>query len=198
MKTVTLPENITSIESYTFCECSSLDSVIISGNVTSIGNDAFYGCTSLSSVIIPENVNIIGEWTFAGCTSLTSVTLPASLTSIGWASFRGCSSLSSISCYAVTPPELGDNVFEGLNTSECKLYVPQESVEQYSQTAQWSDFSNIQPVNPDSGVSSVNVTENDVTVYDLNGKYIGSSVRDLPQGIYITYKGTKTTKEYIR
>ncbi|MDE7380816.1 MAG: leucine-rich repeat domain-containing protein [Muribaculaceae bacterium] len=198
LKTATLSENITSIESYAFCECSSLDSVTIPGNVISIGNDAFYGCTSLSSVIVPENVNIIGEWTFAGCTSLTSVTLPGSLNSIGLASFRGCSSLSSISCYALTPPELGDNVFEGLDTAECNLNVPKESVEQYSQAAQWSDFKNIHPVNPDSGVSSVNVSENDVTVYDLNGKYIGSSVRGLPQGIYIIQDGIKTTKEYIR
>lgn len=198
MKTITLPENITSIESYSFCECSSLDSVTIPGNVTSIGNDAFYGCTSLSSLIVPGNVNVIGEWTFAGCTSLTSVNLPESLTSIGGASFRGCASLSSISCYAVAPPELGDNVFEGLNTSECKLFVPQESLEQYSQSAQWSDFTNIQPVNPESGVSSANVTENNVTVYDINGKYIGSSVSDLPQGVYIINIGSRTTKEYIR
>ena len=38
--------------------CSSLTSVTIGDSVTSIGSYAFYGCSSLESVVIPGKVNI--------------------------------------------------------------------------------------------------------------------------------------------
>ncbi|MGN0768229.1 MAG: leucine-rich repeat domain-containing protein, partial [Christensenellales bacterium] len=45
-----LPEDITEINNYAFCDCSNLTSVIIPDSVTSIGDWAFYYCTGLTSV----------------------------------------------------------------------------------------------------------------------------------------------------
>ena len=73
-KTVTVDGKkleVKSIDSYAFCNCSDLKSITIPEGVTSIGDDAFSGCTSLTSVVIPEGVTSIGDYAFWGCDSLT-------------------------------------------------------------------------------------------------------------------------------
>ena len=45
-------------------------------SVTSIGSWAFEGCTSLQGITIPDSVTSIGERAFEGCTSLQSIISP--------------------------------------------------------------------------------------------------------------------------
>ena len=49
------------------------ENVAIPNSVTSINNYTFEDCTSLTSVTIPDGVMRIGGWAFEGCTSLTDV-----------------------------------------------------------------------------------------------------------------------------
>ncbi|MDY7060893.1 MAG: leucine-rich repeat protein [Methanomethylophilus alvi] len=96
IKSVSLPDGLTSIGEVAFYGCTSLSSVTIPDSVTSIGYYAFSGCTSLSSVTIPDSVTSIGSYAFSGCTSLSSVAIPDSVTSIGSYAFSGCTSLTAI------------------------------------------------------------------------------------------------------
>ncbi len=96
IKSVAIPDSVTSISSYAFHNCSSLESVTIPDSVTSIGNSAFYNCKKLESVTIPDSVTSIGNSAFNNCTSLESVTIPDSVTSIGNSAFYNCTSLASI------------------------------------------------------------------------------------------------------
>ena len=99
-KTSVIPSDgsVTTIGSYAFQGCSSLESISIPSSVTTIGYRAFYGCSSLASVSIPEGVTSIESSAFYGCSSLASIAIPSSVTSIGGGSaFSGCSSLESIS-----------------------------------------------------------------------------------------------------
>ena len=72
LKTLVIPDDVTSIGNFAFYKCSSITSITIPGSVTSIGNGAFWGCDSLTSVIIPDSVTSIGDFAF-NCTSLTDV-----------------------------------------------------------------------------------------------------------------------------
>ena len=78
IKSLSLPNGLTSIGNYAFSGCASLTSVTIPNSVTSIGESAFYRCTSLTSVTIPDSVTIIDYNVFSGLTSLEKINIAVS------------------------------------------------------------------------------------------------------------------------
>ncbi len=92
----TIPDDVYSIDSNVFYECTSLTKVVIPYGVHSIGANAFFGCTSLTTVTIPSSVTTISASAFEGCTSLESINIPSGVTIIEDSVFYGCSSLNSI------------------------------------------------------------------------------------------------------
>lgn len=96
LKSITLPNDITSIGDHSLAYCSSLTDIIIPNNVTKIGDYAFDSCSNLTNITIPDNVTSIGEKAFVLCTSLTNITISNNVTNIGWRVFGSCSRLTSI------------------------------------------------------------------------------------------------------
>ena len=96
LRTIIIPESVTSIDYYVFLGCSLLRSITIPEGVTSIGTSAFCNCSSLPSITIPSSVTIIGGNAFAGCSGLRSITISEGITSIGSYAFYECSNLTSI------------------------------------------------------------------------------------------------------
>ena len=108
VKTVVIPDSVTSIGRWAFGYCESLTSVTIPDSVTSIGSCAFYDCTGLTSITIPDSVTSIGNGAFYNCTGLTSVTIPDSVTSIGDEAFNNCTRLTSITVKEGNPKYSSD------------------------------------------------------------------------------------------
>ena len=114
LRSITIPNSVTSIGEGTFAYCKSLTTVTIPNSVTSIGERAFYGCSGLTSpvynahcfaymptsykgaYIIPEGIKQIAGGAFDGCSGLRSVIIPNSVTSIGDGAFWACDGLTSI------------------------------------------------------------------------------------------------------
>lgn len=128
---VVIPDGVVEIQNECFKDLK-IKSVIIPDSVTSIGDGAFSNCKSLISIKVDDNNNIyasdngvlfnkdktilikypIGKSdteyniidsvtsidisAFEDCTSLTSVTIPDKVTSIGNDAFYGCTSLASV------------------------------------------------------------------------------------------------------
>ena len=84
------------INSYAFCVCKNLTSVVIGNNVTGINTWAFSGCSALSSVTIGSAVTSIGDYAFNECRILDDIVIPENVTHIGNYAFRECDKLSSI------------------------------------------------------------------------------------------------------
>ena len=124
----------------------------IPNSVTSIGKNAFTFCDALIRISIPNNVTSIGNYAFGGCDSLTAVEIPNSVTTIGGEAFRGCYSLTSITSYISADKlfEIRSDVFEGIDKTNCTLYIPYGAQEAYKSTAGWSDFTNIVEMDPPS------------------------------------------------
>lgn len=91
-----IPNTVTAIGDWAFCECSSLKSITIPNSVTSIGYEAFYRCSSLVSAPIPNSVTTIGYQAFYGCSALRSVFIPASVRGIASSAFEFCPSITTM------------------------------------------------------------------------------------------------------
>ena len=75
LKSIILPQNVTTIEDGAFKDCSVLTSIEIPNNATSIGWCAFEGCKALTYITIPDDVNSIEANAFQYCSGLTSITV---------------------------------------------------------------------------------------------------------------------------
>lgn len=116
-----------------------LKTYTIPNSVTNIGTDAFANCANLTEVIIPEQVTRIQDYVFWGCTGLSSITIPGSVEAIDTQVFEGCSNLKEVFCKATTPPIIPSDIFHGCS-SELKIYVPIESVDDYKTAAEWIKY----------------------------------------------------------
>ena len=142
LKSITIPNSVTSIGELAFSHCNSLTSITIPNSVTSIGESAFQDCSSLKSFngkyASSDGRCLIkdGELIAFAPEGLTSYTIPNSTTSIGDNAFRGCSSLTSITCLATTPPAISE-----LNIAETTMiYVPKKAAKVYKKEANWMKY----------------------------------------------------------
>ena len=87
---IDIPDSVTTIGDFAFIHCHSLTSIVIPNSVTNIGDAAFSGCSDLTSIVIPNSVTYIGDRAFSGCSDLTSIVIPNSVTSIGDFAFYNC------------------------------------------------------------------------------------------------------------
>ena len=102
LKSIIIPDSVTSIGDGAFSECHSLKSINIPDSVTRIGYSAFKSCGGLTSISIPPSVTTIEDGTFLGCHSLRNINIPDTVTRIGRSAFEDCDSLTSINI----PPSL--------------------------------------------------------------------------------------------
>jgi hypothetical protein len=84
---------VTSIDTGTFYNCSSLKSITLPNTLTYIGLIAFNRCTNLVSCKLPDGLKIIGERSFSMCSNLELNLLPSGV-SIGTQAFFGCTKLN--------------------------------------------------------------------------------------------------------
>ena len=130
IKSIVIPEGVTTIEYQAFSDCRSLTSISLPEGVTTIDEWAFSGCSSLTSINIPDSVTKIGQWTFCNCSSLTSISLPEGITTIGEGAFSGCSSLTSIRV-PDSIVSIGEDVFEEIKTNITVICKQGSIIEQY-------------------------------------------------------------------
>ena len=96
LQSITLPEGLQSIGEYAFYYCSTLQSIDLPQWLQSIDKAAFACCYALKSVTFPQWLQTIGESAFHECTALQSIDLPESLQTIGNYAFHGCYDLQSV------------------------------------------------------------------------------------------------------
>lgn len=118
LEIVNLPEDLTSIADYLLAGCNNYsENDMIGRSVTSIGDYAFYNWDQIATLFIPSSVNYIGTKAMAGMTGLTKVTAKP-----------------------MSVPDLGEDVWDGVEQSTIPLKVDESVVNDYTSAAQWKEF----------------------------------------------------------
>ena len=142
VKSISIPESVTSIGQAAFSNCPNLTEVILPQKA-SVGAYAFQYCTSLTtiptnlstipdgifahclgfiSIEIPETVTSIGSYAFATCENLESIKIPETVTSIKSYAFNGCHNLKSITI-PKSVISIGEAAFNSLNFDEFRVFT---------------------------------------------------------------------------
>ena len=142
---IILPDNISAVSNTMFQNCCNLRQITLTESVTNIDNMAFNYCEALISVTLTNGLANIGNSIFSNCYCLTELTIPSSVTNLGSSIFASVYSISEIHLLPTTPPTIQSNTFSNL-PSDCIIYVPAASVEDYKAAENWSALaSKIQP-----------------------------------------------------
>ena len=123
LKSVQLPEGITSIGSYAFGGCKNLKSINMPDSLATIEDLAFYMCTSLESVVFSEKSALtkIGDVAFAYCGNMKKLTVPSKLSNFGNGAIEGCNSLEY--------NEYDNALYLGDDSNPCVVLVKAKNVD---------------------------------------------------------------------
>ena len=142
LTSITIPDGVTTIENMLFESCRFLTEINLPKKLTSIGYEAFDNCESLQSLVIPEGVTHIGSRVFVGCKSLQSLVIPEGVKKIGYSAFHGCSSLTSISLPAsLSSLFCSDNPFENCDALK-EIIIPKGTRTHFVQMEAISRYGN--------------------------------------------------------
>ncbi|RXI24102.1 MAG: hypothetical protein C7K11_02445 [Candidatus Amulumruptor caecigallinarius] len=185
LTSVELPDGITTIEQELFTGCVSLKSIKIPLSVTLIDDSAF-SSSGLESVVIPDNIKRISYGVFHNCVNLKEIVLGKSLECINTRALSGCTSLVSITSLNLDVPTCQTYVFENVNKFQCKVYVPEGSVDAYRAAEGWKEFLFIEPIS-ESGVDEMGADADGVTAveyYDLQGVRLDAPTKGVNIVVY--------------
>ena len=111
------------------------------------------------------------------------VVINKSVTSIDNGAFADCNNIKSVTCYAKTPPALGQDVFLRVDVENAELVVPSTAMENYKSTDTWKGF-NIKVARGD-GIKGVD--DDEEYLYKFS-----NSVKDDGSRFFLCYSITNT------
>ena len=96
LQSIILPDSVSSIGGYAFCECKNLKSIVLSNKLVEIPTAAFSDCVKLESITIPNSVCSIQASAFSDCDSLKEIDIHPGVREIIADAFIDCDSLGAI------------------------------------------------------------------------------------------------------
>ncbi len=84
---ITVSPNVTELPSHAFAHCENLKTIRLPETLTTIGYCAFMECTALEEITIPAGVTTIENVAFAWCNALTDITFLGDMPEINESSF---------------------------------------------------------------------------------------------------------------
>ena len=134
-----MPNSLTSLGDGAFLYDSSLAEVSLGGKLANL-NDYLLAGTAINGSLDLKGVKSFGDYALYNVSTLTVVELPETMTWLGTRSMAGMTGLEKLTSGAGRVPELGEEVWAGVNQSSIPLTVPSGSVDRYKAAEQWKEF----------------------------------------------------------
>ena len=197
LKNIEIPDGITSIENYAFCQCWSITSLSVPESVTSIGTGAFRFCGDLKEIKLPSNLTVLSDSlfgvdanleyiTFGDAEKTDTVIIPETVQKIGNYVFMNCEKIKNINLPA-NLKSIGKTCFQGC-ISLTGLFIPQ-SVESIGGGI-FGDCDALQSVEIED--ENNNFIFKDGILYDVKNGILVSAVNSLIPEKVIVDECTKT------
>lgn len=123
-----------------FVNVRDISAVTVPSNITTIESCGFNNC-GISSYTLSEGLVTIGKTAFVNNYNLSAITIPSTVTSVGSQAFYNCTGLTTVTINATTPPTasaaFGSGIFNGCSNLTT-IYVPSASVNAYKTANGWS------------------------------------------------------------
>lgn len=179
---VTLPSSLTTLSDLSFYRDAHLKQVAVPASVKRVGAGAFGFCYDLEQASLDGGVRSIASNAFYHCSSLTQIELPTSVNQLGQYAFAYCTALQRIVVHG-SPLAITEDVFEGLDRSQCVLAVPGNLIDAYASAPVWQDFQIVD--NEDDALDEI-LADNAslMQVYVLDDKLHVCVLGDAPALVY--------------
>ena len=118
---------------------STLTHIDLSTKLTAVSDYLLAGTALTGDLTLPA-VETVGNFALYNVSTLSSVALPATLTFMGNRAMAGMTGMTALSCRASNVPELGDEVWAGVNQSQVPLDIPPAARFKYRDADQWREF----------------------------------------------------------
>lgn len=214
LTSVTIPKSVTSIGQSALYGCSDTKAIYVdSGNPRYASANGVLFTKDMTVLLqypggktgayeIPGTVEYIAGGSFSRSENLTGVTIPQSVSYIERDAFWECPILIEVNYPAYEPVDIwGGGGFDQHTCDNAILYVRKEALDKIMETSPWKNFKNIKTKEFDVEVEEVAAdtdSSQPVSVYTLNGTYVGASTADLAPGIYIVRTGVRAVKVLVR
>jgi BspA type Leucine rich repeat region (6 copies)/Domain of unknown function (DUF6383) len=199
---VSIPNTVLEIGECAFEFCKNLTGKLkLPSSLIKIDKNAFYYCQGFTgSINIPNSVIYIGDWAFDSCIKFDSISISNSICDLGICAFQGCNSVKYIKTFNPNPIKLNNSsVFNNINHSTCRLYVPKGSKAAYQSADVWKDFTNIVEYDLPTGINDITASGTSLYVTDgqlhIKNAPIGEQVRVTSILGMLVYNGVSTTDE---
>ena len=187
LKTIEIPNSVTTIEGNLLYNCKSLETVTGGDGITKLSDYLLVGdaCPNLKSPVIlnnyfcrlpintegayevPGHVTVLGYFCMKNVKGLTSLTLPESITTIRRFVVYQNENLKDIYFHAVDLPVTDSYAFSDFNQTSCTLHVYEEMVDVFKKSSVWKDFNIV----GDLGAMPVQIPMNESDYADLCAIY---------------------------
>lgn len=155
--------NLSEVGAWAFASMPELESLSL-GKVRLMGEGVAFDCPKLRNFIAPEAGDVpdyafaknsvleatglipvgatsVGAYAMSDLSEITDLTIPADVTYIGDRAMQRMTSLNHITAYPNEVPELGDEVWAGVDVSAVSVSAPVQLIPEYEATPQWKEFS---------------------------------------------------------
>ena len=121
--------------------CPKLKNVTTPETVSEVPDFAFSKSAAVDTLgLLPDNIERIGRYALSGLSGIHVITLPASIESLDDHAMENMTSLERIDAEMYYIPEVGEDVWAGIDQSKVELVVPNEMIDEFKAADQWCEF----------------------------------------------------------